>query len=121
VKRLISLILLFSFITVNFSKLIILIHYQLNKTEITEKYCENKDKPTMHCCGKCHLKKALAQDDANQKSPAVPDIKNDIQLFGSPITIHIYNNTDKAIQIITPYIEGYAFNAYSNVFHPPQA
>jgi hypothetical protein len=97
------------------------VHYQLNKAEITDKYCVNKDKPQMHCCGKCHLKKALAQDDEKQKSPAVPDIKNDIQLFGSPVTIHIYSNTDKGIKITTPYITGYSYNEPVGIFHPPQA
>src|ERR1700722_13344934 len=87
VKRLISVVLLFAFITVNFSKVIIWVNYELNKAQITKDYCVNKDKPMMHCCGKCKLKMQLAQDEEKQKSPAMPDIKNDIQLFGSPVYI----------------------------------
>ena len=35
--------------------------YQTHKQEITEKFCENKDKPDLHCNGKCHLKKQLKE------------------------------------------------------------
>jgi len=88
---------------------------------LTEQFCVNKDKPEMHCCAKCHLKKQLADDEAKQKSPTVPDIKNDIQLFGSPIAIHIYNSDSKGATLM------YSFNGLtplagsSAVFHPPCA
>jgi hypothetical protein len=35
-------------------------YYHWNKTEITQKYCENKAKPKLACNGKCHLKKKLS-------------------------------------------------------------
>ena len=65
------------------SKSIILVNYEINKAEITAKYCVNKDKPQMHCCGKCLLKRKLAEQEAQQSFPAFPDIKTDIQLFCS--------------------------------------
>ncbi|HTA28622.1 MAG TPA: hypothetical protein VK809_12590 [Bacteroidia bacterium] len=79
-KSVLSILVLFSFLVVNMSKSIILINYQLNKVEITAKYCVNKDKPEMHCCGKCLLKKKLAEQEEQQSFPAFPDIKTDIQL-----------------------------------------
>lgn len=36
------------------------LYYHWNKTEITQKYCENKAKPKLACNGKCHLKKKLS-------------------------------------------------------------
>jgi hypothetical protein len=83
VKSILSLLLLFSFLIVSMSKSIIFVNYEINKTEITAKYCINKDKPQMHCCGKCLLKKKLAEQEANQNFPTFPDIKTDIQLFCS--------------------------------------
>src|SRR5579871_1440176 len=86
-NSLIAILLLASFVTVNFSKLIIWANYEINKAEITQKYCINKDKPGMHCCGKCLLKRKLAEEEARQNTPAMPDIKNDIQLFNGGVAI----------------------------------
>lgn len=38
---------------------LICIQFVLNKEYIAANLCENKDKPAMHCSGKCHLKKQL--------------------------------------------------------------
>lgn len=37
----------------------ILIDYYSNKAQITAEHCVNKDKPELHCQGKCYLKKKL--------------------------------------------------------------
>ena len=47
--------------------------YQTHKEEITKEFCENTDKPDMHCNGKCHLKKKLSEvpsqiEQTNEKS-----------------------------------------------------
>ena len=118
-KRLISLILLFAFITVNYSKVIIWVNYELNKAQITKDYCVNKDKPMMHCCGKCRLKMQLALDEEKQKSPAMPDIKNDIQLFGSPVYLTLYNIQNSFSVINSPYGSVYQMGTHTSIFHPP--
>ncbi|WP_080056377.1 hypothetical protein [Spirosoma aerolatum] len=46
----------------------IIAHYQLNKEYIARVLCENRDKPQMHCDGKCYLAKRLkAQQDKQDK------------------------------------------------------
>ena|ERR1700733_2784717 len=113
----VSILLLFSFLYVTVSKTIILAHYELNKKEITEKYCINKDKPTMHCCGKCMLKKKLAEQEEQQKYPAFPDIKTDIQL------VHKVHKVFKVHQVpFTPVLRMAELSAQyegTGVFHPP--
>lgn len=52
--------------TLNF-KSVITLHYFLNKAEITELFCINKEKPKLECNGKCHLAKELVKVD-NEKS-----------------------------------------------------
>jgi hypothetical protein len=42
--------------------------YQLNKAEITRLYCINRDKPAMHCEGKCHLQAQLEKAQQEQES-----------------------------------------------------
>lgn len=119
-KRVTAIFLLFAFITVNFSKVIIWVHYELYKTEITQKYCVNKDKPQMHCCGKCLLKKKLAEDEEKQKSPAMPDIKNDMQLYNSSYCITINHKSNGFCVIKSPYGGFGSYGAHNSVFHPPQ-
>lgn len=60
------------------------LHYQWNRAVYMAK-CVNKDKPSLHCDGKCAFKKQMAAHERNStKAPQLPDnfteIK-DIQLF----------------------------------------
>ncbi|MDB5234773.1 MAG: hypothetical protein JWR44_1766 [Hymenobacter sp.] len=50
---------------------VLVVDYQLNKARITELYCVNKARPTLHCNGKCHLMQQLRKaDGAEKKAPA---------------------------------------------------
>lgn len=42
-------------------KAYVVIDWKINQDYITEKYCENKDKPMLNCNGSCHLAKQLEQ------------------------------------------------------------
>lgn len=42
------------------------VNYYVNYTYISTTLCENKDKPQMHCNGKCHLKKTIAKAEADE-------------------------------------------------------
>jgi hypothetical protein len=110
---------LFAFVTVNFSKVFIWVNFEINQAELAQKYCINKDKPNMHCCGKCLLKKKMAEDDAKQQSPAMPDIKNDIQLDRVCKVYQVFKPNE------VPYFQLYELYKLSpqsegtGVFHPP--
>lgn len=64
-----SLVLLFStnlksFITIN---------YLLNKAEITELFCINKEQPKLECNGKCHLAKEIKKVEVEEEEkPLLP-------------------------------------------------
>ncbi|HQQ94093.1 MAG TPA: hypothetical protein PLQ93_06030 [Bacteroidia bacterium] len=45
------------------ARFLTLMDFVINRAEITARYCVNKSKPRMHCKGKCHLKKKLAEQD----------------------------------------------------------
>ena len=44
-------------------KLALLSNYLVNRDFITLNYCENKNKPKLHCNGKCHLSKQLKEQE----------------------------------------------------------
>ncbi|MBX9808301.1 MAG: hypothetical protein K2X95_10950, partial [Flavobacteriaceae bacterium] len=50
------------------------IDYIVNYEYISKVLCVNKDKPKMHCNGKCHLMKELAKAAENEK-PISPNKK----------------------------------------------
>ncbi len=101
------------------SKSIILINYQINKAEITAKYCVNKDKPQMHCCGKCMLKRKLAEQEAQQNYPAFPDVKTDIQLFYKANGSQLMANSFIYLNIASSKLDLHSQFEGTSVFHPP--
>lgn len=118
-KSIISILVLSSFLIVNMSKSIILINYEMNKAEITAKYCINKDKPQMHCCGKCLLRRKLAEQEAQQNMPAYPDIKTDIQLYCSESLLPSYYYGKDKIDLIPTNRSLHTLFEGTDVFHPP--
>jgi hypothetical protein len=72
VKQVILYSLVLSLLISSSAKTVLLADYLLNYTYISKVLCINRDKPQMHCNGKCHLAKELKaqeeRDGANQKS-----------------------------------------------------
>ena len=114
-----SILVLFSFLIVNMSKSIILINYQLNKAEITAKYCVNKDKPQMHCCGKCLLKKKMAEQEAQQNFPAFPDVKTDMQLSVVSCQLSVTYPDIQRSELNFQQLALHSLFEGTGVFHPP--
>ena len=117
--RLLSFILIVGILLQNFSKLVLFINYQFNQSAITEAYCINKDKPSMHCNGQCHLLKQLKAADKKENHPSALLKENVILLFSENQLMH---------QLFNPSIE-FMFHLYSeaslqsshllSIFHPP--
>ena len=101
----------------------ICLHYQLNKAYIAANLCENRDKPIMHCNGKCHLRKQLAKTTDNT-DPQTQKVNSPVLLLDYCESIKEYAfNHDLAVSYsfqtrqITNTAEGHS----GNVFHPPIA
>jgi hypothetical protein len=50
-------------------QLFIVGNFFIYQDEITEEFCENKDKPELKCDGKCHLKKELTKEELGIENP----------------------------------------------------
>ena len=102
----------------------IFIWYQLNKSEIIQELCENKDTPMMHCDGKCVLAKKIKATEGNREnSPAVPSslleeidpttlVENDYLVNRS---LHLIENS------FGSFVDFYSSNYSKDIFHPPTA
>ena len=67
-RGLIAFSLIFMMLTANFSRFFIYAGFELNKNYIASELCENRDKPMMHCNGKCYLMKKLKQAEEKEKA-----------------------------------------------------
>jgi hypothetical protein len=66
-KKALAILLTVSIIAPGMVNLALCAYYELNKKEITEKLCVNKNKPNMHCNGQCYLGKQLKKAEENEK------------------------------------------------------
>ncbi|MBD8489946.1 hypothetical protein IFO69_14410 [Echinicola sp. CAU 1574] len=102
---------------------VIQMDYALNKEYITENFCINKDKPEMHCDGKCFLSEQLqdAKEQQEQKNGGI-NFNRDFGIF------ILLENSIAFNSIYPPYFVGkpiykernLSFH-HSDIFHPPQS
>lgn len=55
------------------------IEYSIDNKSFTEKYCINKDKPSLQCNGKCHLTK-IAKENSENNTPTTHFLEKEIVL-----------------------------------------
>ena len=98
------------------------IHYILHKKYYAEVLCVNKDKPKMHCNGKCHLKKELKEKENNQNNPnsPVPVTNTDKDKFPVIIDPVLKNNVYKefykhSLIYLLPFIQ----DVFLEIILPP--
>ncbi len=99
-------------------------YYQLNITTIIEKYCVNKERPQLHCNGKCYLMSQMkattstSSDDA--KSGAITEAF--IPLFFQDSTIQLAYNTSYFIDCKQHWRlkQTSTEDIPKNIDHPPQ-
>lgn len=69
-KKLTSILLALLIISQTFVNVGIGIYYHLNKVYITQKLCENKSNPALHCNGHCYLSKQLKKAEEGERKQA---------------------------------------------------
>jgi hypothetical protein len=100
------------------------LQYAVNYEYISKVLCVNKEKPQMHCNGKCHLMKELAKA-AEKETPISSDKKNshfEIEvLFLSPLPQYaFFGPINQSRPEINPgYPDLYEYLNVKTSFHPP--
>ncbi len=103
------------------STVVIVAQYMANRDYIAKNLCENRDKPQMHCGGKCCLKKKLAKE-AKQNSPTPRNQKNQqvVTLFFSDYKLNLQSHSFSTVaEKYFSYNELGTANFHHSVFHPP--
>lgn len=101
----------------------VLSNYLLNTQYITQTYCINKNKPQLHCNGKCHLKSQLSKTSNDEKS-ATPIITINSELYTNVSLIRF--TFDKQIIFTTKQFSNFVLIPYTEqsipvISPPPQA
>jgi hypothetical protein len=105
----------------SFSKLFVVIEYNLNKDYIAKNLCINKAKLKLHCNGKCQMMKRLAEEEKqNSSNNNSSKIKIQELVFSNemnepilPVVTYItlsYNEEPPLLKHNAPV---------SSIFHPP--
>lgn len=117
-KFFIPIVLLFSLLTQNVSKLIIVINYGINKEFISKKFCVNRDKPKSCCEGKCELKKQLDEEEKKENLPSGLKDKFEKQNYYSP-EVKVLASRLECAKPNFIYLNRKLSSGSKQIFHPP--
>ncbi|MGN6800790.1 MAG: hypothetical protein ACTHJN_02725 [Ginsengibacter sp.] len=101
-----------------FSSLFIEADFYANQSYIAKNLCVNRNKPMMHCNGKCYLAKKLNDQDKNQ-TPTGKNERIDVLPFFVPDSFSFVNTITLIKQEYFIQDETTLSSYYSSVFHPP--
>jgi len=128
-RRIFSFLLLLLFVSKLAYSLVWQVHYELNKADITARYCENKNRPELHCNGQCYLAKQLKKADAELQSKEQEQqqhldlgakiISEEYFLSNSSFFLKIGPNSKEELLKTSFSAPFYSFLYVQNCFHPP--
>ncbi|GGN07204.1 hypothetical protein GCM10010967_48340 [Dyadobacter beijingensis] len=100
-------------------------YYKVNKEYITRVLCQNRDKPQLHCNGKCYLAKKLKEQQQKQDQQTSDRVESipTLQLFASPLAF--FEFAAEHLPVASTANFSYKLASYhaplSNLVHPPCA
>lgn len=99
-------------------------YYQLNINEIIDKYCVNKERPSLNCNGKCYLMSQMKAKTQSSKenSETIIITESFIPLYFQDTTITLYDNTITNFNISHNWKPNQlqVINVSKDIDHPPQ-
>ena len=126
IKKITGAILFVSIAFKMFMAPIIFADYELRKDFIIKNYCVNKNRPEMHCDGKCYLAKQLKKAEQEDQKQATGNFISKLLSFESDFKTNLFANffPKKAYQFKEKpnfsLTETYSKIHTFSFFHPPQ-
>jgi hypothetical protein len=106
-----------------FTAWLIIAEYAINKDYIAKNLCINKEKPNLHCNGKCRLMKKLSEEE-NKNSPTDPSTGGKIKM-SETVFLHetqflpIRFLFEEPVRFNSVFILKKTANPSADVFRPP--
>lgn len=103
-----------------FKPLMPILDYAVNYEYISKVLCINKDKPALHCNGKCYVTKELAKSSQEDSSKTKNQTQKIIDFY-IPTEISEIQFLEKEFftKISFIYKKDYAYLFLTHIFHPP--
>ena len=100
-RRFTAYLLMAALIAANFSRLFVYAGFELNRNYIAARLCENRDKPWLHCNGKCYFMKKIKQAEEKEKNDERSSQKNLFQeaFFCKKPAIRFYSHVLQVMQV----------------------
>ena len=120
VRRSIAYLLIVALVAANFSRLFVYAGFELNRNYIATKLCENRNKPWLHCNGKCYFMKKIRQAEEKEKNDERQSQKNLFQeaLFAQKPDVRFYSQVLQVMQVPAHHITLPV--VYLSIFQPPR-
>jgi hypothetical protein len=122
-KQVTAIFLLLAFMAMTFSRAVIMVDFYINQDYIAKTSCENRDKPMLHCCGKCQLHKRLAKEDNQDKNNPERRSENRNEVLFCQELTHGFTTPfmDLSCTSYPASSTGVPIDQPSFIFHPPAA
>ena len=121
-KKPVSVFLLVALLLQTSGSLVIVAGYEINKIYIAKNFCVNRNKPSMHCYGMCHLKKEMRDAEKKEQSSSTPsNEKQETNQFFQTDSELIFAFSNCISKIYFSYKESPTRDFSTFIFHPPAA
>jgi len=119
-KRALAILLLLCSVSLSLSQFFVFAGFEMNRSYIVAALCINRDRPQLHCNGKCYLMKKLkqAQEKEQKQENQVQKIQLQEAIVALPFNFKQY--AIAAIHLRIPLTTGMPLSQVSSIFHPPQ-
>ena len=119
-NRITIILLIVSLVASNFQHLFIYAGFELNQKYIAENLCVNKDKPWLHCNGKCYFMRKIKQAEEKEKSDDAQTQKNLFQevFFVKPSAVKFHTQLLQVMAVPNRRID--LPQTHIPIFQPPQ-
>ena len=97
-------------------------YYAIFTNDFIENFCENKDRPELHCDGKCALSQMLSQENLDNKDPINLDfLKIETVLFlDSVFKLDFFIPYNSTSHFDLCYNNNYHLDLVDRITHPPR-
>jgi hypothetical protein len=120
-KIILARILIFTTLAAGFSQLLVYAGFEMNENYIVSELCINRDKPQLHCNGRCYLMRKLKQAEQKEKSR---DRENQRSMFQLGVVVEKLSFSPYAVRVAKEYQSEIPFRLpefAADIFQPPRA
>lgn len=102
---------------------VLLTIYQYDTALFISMFCENKNRPQLHCNGQCQLAKMQQEENKKEAGSILQHLQYDILYYNNSTALKLKSigNFDTLIKIKTPFRnQSYSFLYTDDVIKPPE-